>query len=159
MLDRRDALRHPMGRLDPRRGAPRPAAARRVARRHGEKATSPSWAVTYAGAPFTAATRGDGPNWFVVADTLPPVVRPLFAEEADLGGEPALRFRVGDNLAGIAACRMTIDGAWVPCDRFPMRGTLVHFFDTPATRRRHTVRLTVTDAVGNTARWEGSFYR
>ncbi len=157
MLDAATPLRHPMT-VSIRAEVPRALQLRAALARRTAKGDIAFVGGHYAGGTVTAATRATG-ELFVVADTLPPVVRPLFAEEADLGGEPALRFRVGDNLAGIAACRMTIDGAWVPCDRFPMRGTLVHFFDTPATRRRHTVRLTVTDAVGNTARWEGSFYR
>ena len=54
---------------------------------------------------------------------------------------------------------MTIDGEWVPSERYPMRGTLVHEFDTPPQRRRHTIRLSVRDAAGNIARYEGSFVR
>ena len=96
---------------------------------------------------------------FVAADTLPPRIRPLFTTGEDLSRAQSLRFRVGDNFSGIASCTLLIDGKWVPCDRFPMQGTLVHTFETPAARRRHSVRLTLTDACGNTARWEGSFYR
>jgi hypothetical protein len=40
-----------------------------------------------------------------------------------------------------------------------MRGTLVYRFDRPASHGRHTVRLTVTDACGNTARLETEFVR
>lgn len=106
----------------------------------------------------TARTRTTG--WLVaVADTLPPTVRPRFAADADLSRASALRFRVVDNFSGIAAWTLLIDGQWVPCDRFPMQGTLVHTFDTPPTRSRHTASLTVTDSSGNTARWEGTFYR
>ena len=32
-------------------------------------------------------------------------------------------------------------------------------FDTPPQRRRHTIRLSVRDAAGNIARYEGSFVR
>ena len=112
----------------------------------------------YADGAVTATTRTTG-VLFVAADTLPPRIRPLFTTGEDLSRAQSLRFRVGDNFSGIASCTLLIDGKWVPCDRFPMQGTLVHAFETPAARRRHSVRLTLTDACGNTARWEGTFYR
>ena len=70
-----------------------------------------------------------------------------------------VRFRAADNFSGIASWRLHIDGKWVPCDRFPMKGTLVHFFDAPAQRRTHAVRLSVTDGCGNATHFEGTFYR
>lgn len=113
---------------------------------------------TYAGGVVTATTRTlDGLT--VVADTLPPTIRPRFAEGADLTQAKALRFSVADNFSGVAACTLHIDGHWVPCDRLPMQGILFHAFDTPPARSRHRVQLTVRDAAGNTTRWEGSFYR
>ncbi|MFQ7503709.1 MAG: hypothetical protein ACLRMJ_12545 [Alistipes finegoldii] len=41
---------------------------------------------------------------------------------------------MSDNFSGIASCTLLIDGRWVPCDRFPMQGTLVHAFDLPAAK-------------------------
>ena len=52
-----------------------------------------------------------------------------------------------------------IDGKWVPCDRLPMQGTLIHLFEEPPARKSHSVRLTLTDACGNTACWEGTIRR
>lgn len=106
----------------------------------------------------TASTRTAG-DLVVVADTLAPVVRARFERGADLSRARSLQFHAGDNFSGIAGWRLEIDGEWVPCDRFPMRGTLVHRFDRPASHGRHTVRLTVTDACGNTARLETEFVR
>ena len=94
-----------------------------------------------------------------VADTLAPAVRPLFAEGADLSKSESLRFRAADNFSGIASWTLRIDGEWVPCDRFPVKGTLVHFFDAPPQRRRHDVQLSVRDGCGNTAHFKGTFYR
>lgn len=113
---------------------------------------------TYSNGAVTAVTRTTG-EMLVVADTLAPTIRPLFTPGANLSGSDALRFRVSDNFAGVASWTLRIDGEWRVCDRFPMKGTLVHFFDTPATRRKHTVELTVRDACGNTARYTGSFVR
>lgn len=113
---------------------------------------------TYAGGAVTASTRSTG-ELLVVADTLPPRIRPLFAEGARLREAEALRFRIADNFSGIARWSLHIDGEWVPSDRFPMKGTLVHTFDTPPAERRHRAVLTVTDTAGNTARTERTFYR
>ena len=113
---------------------------------------------TYANGAVTATTYAIG-DLTVVADTLPPSIRPLFTEGADLSKAEGLRFRVADNFSGIAAWTLRIDGEWVPCDRFPVKGTLVHFFDNPATRRKHEVQLSVRDGCGNTAHFKGIFYR
>ena len=55
-----------------------------------------------------------------------------------------MRFRVGDNFSGIASCTLFIDGKWLPCDRLPMQGTLIHLFEEPrpakATRPAHPDR-------------------
>lgn len=112
----------------------------------------------YADGAVTASVRTSG-DLAIVADTLPPAVRPLFAEGADLTRVEGVRFRAADNFSGIASWRLHIDGEWVPCDRFPMKGTLVHFFDAPAQRRTHAVRLSVTDGCGNATHFEGTFYR
>ena len=113
---------------------------------------------TYSNGAVTAVTRTTG-DLVVVADTLAPTIRPLFTEGVDLTKTATLRFHVGDNFSGITTWTLRIDGEWVPCDRFPMKGTLVHTFDTPATRRRHTAELTVRDGCGNTARYTGTFVR
>ncbi len=101
-------------------------------------------------------TAGD---WFVVADTLAPKITPAFKAENDLRTATALRFRVRDNFSGIASWRLEVDGEWVPCDRYPMQGTLVYHFDRPAEGRTHRAVLHVHDGAGNTARWEGTFRR
>ncbi|WP_290540926.1 M23 family metallopeptidase [Alistipes sp.] len=112
----------------------------------------------YAGGGVTASVRTAG-DLAIVADTLPPAIRPLFNEGADLSRAGGVRFRATDNFSGIASWSLHIDGEWVPCDRFPMKGTLVHFFDAPAQRRTHAVRLSVTDGCGNTTHFDGTFYR
>ena len=113
---------------------------------------------SYANGAVTASTYATG-DLVAVADTLAPAVRPLFAEGADLSKSESLRFRAADNFSGIASWTLRIDGEWVPCDRFPVKGTLVHFFDAPPQRRRHDVQLSVRDGCGNTAHFKGTFYR
>ena len=122
------------------------------------KGTLVSAGGRYADNAVTAPVRTAG-DLVVVADTLRPVACPLFAEGADLTKADGVRFRASDNFSGIASWTLQIDGEWVPCDRFPMKGTLVHLFDAPAQRRTHTVRLSVADGCGNTTHFEGTFYR
>lgn len=112
----------------------------------------------YADGAVTASTRTAG-ELFVAADTVAPRIRPLFKEDADLSRSASLRFGVSDNFSGIASWSLWIDGRWVPSDRFPVQGTLLHTFDEPVMRKRRHVRLSVSDACGNTALWEGTFYR
>ena len=113
---------------------------------------------SYADGAVTAKTTStDG--LFIVADTLPPRIAPLFKSGADLSKNSELCFRVSDNFSGISSATLDIDGQWVPCDRYPMQGRLVHKFDTPPSGRSHTVRLTLRDCAGNTSHWEGRFYR
>lgn len=110
----------------------------------------------YKNGEVTASTRSVG-DWFVVADTLAPTIRPQFTPTSDLGKDRTLRFRVADNFSGIASWQLTIDGAWVPCDRYPSRGQLVWHIDQAPTGTTRKAVLTVKDAVGNIRRWEGAF--
>lgn len=113
---------------------------------------------SYADGAVTARTRTTG-DLLVAADTLPPTVRPLFAPDADLTRERALRFAVGDDFSGIADCALYVDGQWTPCDRYPVKGRLEAPFFTAPEARRHTLRLLVRDRCGNTAEWTGAFFR
>ena len=93
----------------------------------------------------------------MAADTLPPTIQPRFTASSNLSGKKELAFKVGDNFTGIASWRLEIDGAWVPCDRYPSRGQLIWHIDQPATGQKRRAVLTLRDAVGNEQRWEGEF--
>ena len=111
----------------------------------------------YAGR-LTARIRTAG-EWLAVADTVPPTVRPLFTPGGDLSRSGALRFRLGDNFSGIASYDLYVDGEWVPCDRYPMQGTLEYHFTGAPTHAEHSVLLVVKDGCNNETRWEGTFRR
>ena len=113
---------------------------------------------SYCDGAVSAKTTSTG-ELFVVADTLAPRIVPQFKPGADLSRASSLRFGVSDNFSGIASVSLTVDGRWVPVDRYPMQGRLVHTFDAPPSGSVHRAELTVSDAAGNTARWEGTFYR
>ncbi|MBQ7297264.1 MAG: M23 family metallopeptidase [Alistipes sp.] len=108
-----------------------------------------AWAGgSYADGEVSGNLRSVG-DWFVVADTLPPTIQPLFKAESNLSTRRELRFKVSDNFTGIASWRLEIDGEWVPCDRYPSRGQLIWHIDQPATGTTRRATLTVTDGVGN----------
>lgn len=113
---------------------------------------------SYANGTVSASTRTTG-EVMVVADTLPPDIVPLFTPGTDLTRNEKLSFRIGDDFSGITSCSLHIDGQWVPYDRYPIQSTLEHLFLSAPERREHKVRLSVGDACGNTAEWEGYFYR
>jgi hypothetical protein len=104
----------------------------------------------------SGSTRSVG-DYFVVADTLAPTIKPLFTPTTPLAQGRKLAFRVADNFSGVASWELTIDGEWVPCDRYPSRGQLIWHIDQPATGQKHRHVLTLRDAVGNEQRWEGEF--
>ena len=113
---------------------------------------------TYNAGRLTARIRTAG-EWLAVADTVPPTVRPLFTPGGDLSRSGALRFRLGDNFSGIASYDLYVDGEWVPCDRYPMQGTLEYHFTGAPTHAEHSVLLVVKDGCNNKTRWEGTFRR
>lgn len=65
----------------------------------------------YADGAVTVTTRTTG-ELFVVADTIPPRIRPLFTDGADLTRASGMRFRVGDNFSASppAPCSSTANG-------------------------------------------------
>lgn len=157
ILDAQTPLRRPMT-LSIRAFVPDDMRSRTVLAARTAKGRTVCIGGKYADGAVTATTRTTG-EIFVAADTIPPRIRPLFTDGGDLSRTGNIRFRISDNFSGIASCTLLIDGEWVPCDRFPIQGTLVHTFDRPAEKKRRQIRLTVSDACGNTARWEGTILR
>ena len=106
----------------------------------------------------TVTTAGD---YMIAADTVPPTVKPRFADGADLSKSSSLSFDIADNFSGVASYEGTIDGQWAIFDWMPVSGRLIHNFadgDVPR-GKRHTVRMTVTDNCGNTRTVESHFFR
>ena len=111
---------------------------------------------SYADGAVSVSTRTVG-DWFIVADTLPPTIEPRFTPQSNLAASKQLTFKVADNFSGVAKWVLTIDGEWVPCDRYPSRGILVWHIDRPAAGISHRAVLVVTDGAGNRTEWQGDF--
>ena len=111
----------------------------------------------------TEKTRTAG--WMLlVADTEAPKIFTRYpkarrAGVPDLSRAAILRFKVTDNFAGIADHAIEIDGQWVPANRQPIRGEITHRFSMKPQGKVHSVRVRVTDRVGNVKTYTGEFFR
>lgn len=107
----------------------------------------------------TLSTRSLG-TFFVVADTVPPTIRPRF-ETTEMGKRRSITFAVGDNFSGITRRRCTIDGRMAILEEDRVKGTVTHYFDDEifGRDRNHTIRIEATDGAGNTCVWEETYYR
>ncbi len=98
----------------------------------------------------------------VVADTVAPKIVPNWKSGASMRSAKRISFKVSDNFSGVKSYELYIDGQWRTLNYLPLQSTLYHTFDTPLAagdKSTHTLRLKVTDSVGNFAIFEDSFYR
>ena len=107
----------------------------------------------------TLSTRSLG-TFFVVADTVPPTIRPRF-ETTEMGKRRSITFAIGDNFSGITRRHCTIDGRMAILEEDRVKGTVTHYFDDEifGRDRNHTIRIEATDGAGNTCVWEETYYR
>ena len=115
----------------------------------------------YAGGRVYYKTRKAG-EMVVVADTTAPKITPNWKSGADMRSAKRISFRVSDNFSGVDNYELYIDGEWKTLNYSPLQSTLYHTFDTPLAAGRkttHTLRLRVTDSVGNVAVFEDCFYK
>lgn len=115
----------------------------------------------YCGGRIYAHTRATG-EMVAVADTVAPKIRPNWKPGANLRSAKRISFRISDNFAGVDNYNLYIDGEWRTLNYDPLQSTLYHTFDIPlanGVNSNHTLRLAVRDKVGNTAIYEGTFFR
>lgn len=88
-------------------------------------------------------------TYCVTRDTIPPVLRPSVQNGAKVAGNT---FRVGatDNLAGITHYDVRIDGEWTLAS-FKNGSITVYLDEERQGRGRHDVKISATDAVGNSS--------
>ncbi|MFI3292105.1 MAG: M23 family metallopeptidase [Rikenellaceae bacterium] len=111
---------------------------------------------TYGGGKVTLSTRSAG-EYFVAIDDTPPVVVPNFVEGANLSSSMSLSFDVRDNFSGVSKFNATIDGEWIALDLH--KGRITHKFVTPPSGGEHTIKITVSDAKGNSTTLTRKFKR
>lgn len=87
-------------------------------------------------------------DYSVQADTHPPVVTPLNIHDgADLSHARTIKFRISDDKSGLRSYRAALDGKWLMFAK--KRSTIFYTFDNHCPAGNHSLKLIVTDGVGN----------
>lgn len=116
--------------------------------------------VSDKGKPSAAGGKWDG-EWLtvnvrdfgtyaVMADTLPPAIRPLnFVSNQPLKNKERINIRIHDDLSGIKSYYTTLNGQWILMEYDAKNNLLSYFRDAIAKPGRNTLRLKVSDEAGN----------
>ncbi len=99
-------------------------------------------------------------DYYIKLDTVAPLITPVnIRSGGNMAAAKSINLRMSDNLAGIRKYSGTIDGQWVLIEHDYKTKLLRYFFDNNFKKGKHTFELTVTDNVGNEARYSADFYR
>jgi hypothetical protein len=82
-------------------------------------------------------------DFTILSDTVPPAITRIYANSN------VARFRIGDNLSGIASFEATLNGKWLLMNYDAKTGILVSEKLDPKTSLAGDFELTVTDQAGN----------
>lgn len=94
-------------------------------------------------------------SFAVLADTVNPVIRPLnFGRNTVVDTLKTLRINVIDSLSGIQRIRAELNGKWLLMDYDAKNNLLFYEIDERMLKGENHFVLTVTDKVGNAARFE-----
>ena len=99
-------------------------------------------------------------NYTITIDTEPPVIKPgnIFKNK-NIRKQSSIRMIISDNLAGIDSYRGTLNGKWILMEYDAKSRSLVYAFDDHIKTGKNQFVLTVTDAVGNSSRYEATLIR
>ena len=98
-----------------------------------------------------------GKRYAVDADTVPPVITAV--DSSLWTSKEMIILRLTDNLSGIEEYRGEIDGRFALFELDGKKATARYFFDRQRlTRRRHTLRMTVTDGCENRTIYQWKIY-
>jgi hypothetical protein len=113
---------------------------------------------TWSGNGVSASITSFG-NYFVALDTLPPLIEPQFAQQANVKRHEKLSVKITDNLSGIGSYSATIDGEWALMEYDAKDDVLEYFFNPAYIKRNqtHTLVVTVTDKRHNLSTLETTF--
>jgi hypothetical protein len=98
-------------------------------------------------------------NYFVMIDTIPPVIQMTFKDGADLKKYNKLSVKLSDDLSGISTYNAYIDNTWVLMDYDAKNKVMHYFFDPKRIKRNtnHTITVSVSDRCMNTSTIESRF--
>ena len=99
-------------------------------------------------------------RYTVAIDTVAPSIKPYnIYNGKNMAKAKTISLIVGDNLAGIATYRATIDGKWILMEYEPKKALLFYEFDEQVGEGKHTFELTVTDGKDNARTYKADFVR
>ena len=126
-----------------------------------DKKLRPNYASTYKrGKTFTTRTRNLG-TYTLVKDTIPPKIRTKnFKHKQWLNNYRYLSLLISDDLSGIDTYSATLNGEWILMEYEPKTKTLTYNFDDKILNQKQCeLKVIVKDNVGNTSKYEVSFFR
>jgi hypothetical protein len=98
---------------------------------------------------IVARTRNLG-RFAVMADTIPPVIKPLnFGNGTEASALRQLRMEISDELSGIETYRPTLNGKWILMEYDAKNKLLFYDIDHRMQTGSNQFEITVTDKVGN----------
>jgi hypothetical protein len=100
-------------------------------------------------------------NYGLGIDSIPPVITPInFSNGKWISNNQTLQIKIEDALSGIKSYRATINGKWILMEYEYKNNTLTyHFSDNVISESENNLKLIVTDNVGNSSKFEATFYR
>ncbi|MBT8314242.1 MAG: M23 family peptidase, partial [Maribacter sp.] len=126
-----------------------------------DKKLRPNYASTYKrGKTFTTRTRNLG-TYTLVKDTIAPKIRTKnFKHKQWLNNYRYLSLLISDDLSGIDTYTATLNGEWILMEYEPKTKTLTYNFDDKILDHKQCeLKVIVKDNVGNTSKYEVSFFR
>jgi len=121
----------------------------------------PSYSKTYKrDGSFTTRTRALG-MYTLVKDSVAPTISPKnFKEQQWLSNYSYLSLKISDDLSGIDSYSATINGKWILMEYEPKTNTITYNFDDKILNDTQCeLKVTVTDNVGNSSTYTGTFFR
>lgn len=100
-------------------------------------------------------------NYGLGIDTVPPQINPAnFSDKQWISNHKNLQIKIEDKESGIKNYRATINGKWILMEYEYKNNTLTYdFSDEVILETENNLKLIVTDNVGNSSKFEATFYR
>ncbi|WP_318311369.1 M23 family metallopeptidase [Flagellimonas crocea] len=128
---------------------------------HLDSDMRPSYSKTYKrDGSFTTRTRTLG-TYTLVKDSIAPEIRPKnFKKKQWLSNYSYLSLTISDDLSGVDSYTATLNGKWILMEYEPKTNTITYNFDDNISNETECeLQVTVTDNVGNSTTYTGTFFR
>ena len=132
-----------------------------IARLNGSYKKYPVYTyTTKKGNNLTAKTKTLG-KYFLTSDTKNPTIKPInFSDGKWLSKYRYLKVKLADDLSGVKNYRATVNGKWILMEYDGKKQTLTHDFnDNIVIDTKNSLKIIVTDYVGNSSTFEATFFR